>query len=120
MIAHWRKGARDALDAAKVLQKADHYAAALFHCHLGVEKALKAACMESLRRDPPFTHDLLQIARLLKREWSNEEEAFLADLSQYAVASRYDDPAWAEREATRANAVRWIDEVERLLSILLP
>jgi HEPN domain-containing protein len=120
VIAHWRKGARDELASANLLHEGGQYPGALFHCHLAVEKALKAMYMEEHRTEAPLTHDLLQIALQLPRAWSEEEKQLLADLTEYAVAARYDDPVWAEREATADNVTAWIRRVTSLLSSLLP
>lgn len=120
VIAHWRKGAGDELASAKLLHKGGQHAAALFHCHLAIEKALKAQYMQEQQKAAPLTHDLLQVALQLQREWMVEEKKLLADLTEYAVAARYDDPLWAEQEATADNVAHWITRVEYLLSSLLP
>ncbi len=119
VIAHWRKGAWDEWKSAQLLCDGGQYAAALFHCHLAVEKALKARFMARHRREAPLTHDLLQIALQLDRAWTQPERQLLADLTGYAIAARYDDPLWAASEATAANAAGWIRKVETLLSSLL-
>lgn len=120
VIAHWRKGARDALEAAHLLHNGGKYALALFDMHLAVEKALKTVYMEQCRKEAPMTHDLLQIANQLDRHWTNEEKTLFADLTTYAVAARYDDPVWAEREATEQNSSAWLTRVTAFLSVLLP
>jgi HEPN domain-containing protein len=120
ILAHRRKGARDELTSAKLLFEGGQYPGALFHCHLATEKALKALYMAEHRKEPPFTHDLLQIALLLPRAWTDEEQRLLADLTGYAIAARYDDPPWAAREATQEKVADWITRVETLLSTLLP
>jgi HEPN domain-containing protein len=120
VIAHWRKGAYDELASAKLLRDGGQYARALFHCHLAVEKALKVLFMREHRREAPFTHDLLRIAAQLPRPWTGDEKRLLADLTGYAIAARYDDPQWAQREATTANTETWIRRVESLLPSLLP
>lgn len=38
-----------------------------------------------------------------------------ADLTDYAVAARYDDPSWAERYATKENAAFWLKFSQELL-----
>lgn len=119
VIAHWRKGARDEFQSAQLLADGEKYAGSLFHCHLAVEKALKALYMEEHQKEAPLTHDLLQIAIQISRPWTNEEKKFLADLTEYAVAARYDDPFWAEREATQDNVLSWLDRVDRFLSSVL-
>ena len=120
VIDHWRNGARSELQSAKLLADGGQYSGALFHCHLAVEKGLKAQYMEELREEPPPTHNLVFVAEKLKREWSDDEKRQLDSLTQYAVAARYDDPAWAEHEATAENAARWIEYTDHFLTTLLP
>ena len=120
VISHWRKGARDALDAAHLLQENKKFALALFNTHLAVEKALKARYMEELRKESPPTHNLVLLAGQLKHAWSDSEKRQLDYLTQYSVAARYDDPFWAEREATAENTAKCIAAAEQFLSVLLP
>ncbi len=116
VIAHWRKGSSNEVQSAKLLCAGGQYAGALFHCHLAVEKALKALYMEHRNKEAPLTHDLLQIALQIERPWTEADKKLFADLTGYAVAARYDDPLWAEREATVINVHRWMERIESLLS----
>jgi HEPN domain-containing protein len=120
VIAHWQRRARESLALARKAHGEGYYAHALFHCHLAVEKALKASIMAELQSDPPPTHDLLQLALRLNPAWTDEQKRTLAQLTQYAIAARYDDPPWAEREATERNSATWIDRSTNLLHNLLP
>lgn len=120
IIKHWRKGARNALDAAKLLEKNHKHDLALFHCHLAVEKALKAGIMEVTKKPHPKIHRLLSLATMLKKNWSTEEQELLDTLSDFAVAARYDDPTWAEKFATAQNAKKWIQKTENFLRSVLP
>ena len=74
VIAHWRKGARNELESAKLLRKGGQYAASLFHCHLAIEKALKVLYTQEKSGEAPLTHDLLQIALQLKRVWTELDQ----------------------------------------------
>lgn len=120
VIAHWRKRAKESLKVALLAVEAGSYGLALFHCHLAIEKALKALFMEEHRKEAPFTHDLAQLATMINREWTEEEKRQLARMTEYAVAARYDDPVWAEREATEETAREWIEKADALLSRLSP
>jgi HEPN domain-containing protein len=106
------------LKSAELLRAGGQYASALFHCHLAVEKALKSLYMERHRKDAPLTHDLLQIALRVKDEWTEEEKKLFADLTEYSVAARYDDPFWAEREATNENVRMWLERIDKIFSTL--
>lgn len=120
VIAHWRKRAKESLKVALLAMEAGSYGLALFHCHLAIEKALKALFMEEHRKEAPFTHDLAQLATMINREWTDEERRQLGRMTEYAVAARYDDPVWAEREATEETAREWIEKADALLSRISP
>ncbi|MDO8648888.1 MAG: HEPN domain-containing protein [Candidatus Peregrinibacteria bacterium] len=119
VIKHWRKGAQDALDAAKLLEADAKYDLALFHCHLALEKALKAAVMERTKKPHPKIHRLLSLAKLLQEDWSIDDQELFDKLSDFAVAARYDDPAWAEQYATAENSQQWIRRTSQFLSTFL-
>ena len=119
MIAHWRKGARDELRSAQLLFEGGQYANALFHCHLAVEKALKTLFMEKEKKEAPFSHNLLDLARLLDRTWTPEQEKALDELTDFVSAARYNDPVWAEHYADEQHASQWIAWGEDFLSSLL-
>jgi HEPN domain-containing protein len=116
VVAHWRKGARDALRLAVISADQRVYELAIFHCHLAMEKALKAAIMEEKREPHPKSHNLDRLAFLLRDDWSEADRKLLDTLTTFAVAARYDDPAWAERFATAKNARRWIQQTEQFLT----
>lgn len=119
IIGHWRKGAFDALEMARLALEAGKYDHALFNCQLAVEKALKVKHMEQKGEDAPRTHNLQHLASLLDQRFHNEEMELLEELSDFAVDARYHDPQWAREEATREKANQWIESVSSLLSRLL-
>ena len=116
VIKHWRKGAQGALRVATLACDDGAHELALFHCHLAVEKALKAAIMEKTAEPHPKVHNLGHLALLIQAEWPSADQDLFVTLSEFAVAARYDDPAWAERYATAENARVWIDRTADFLS----
>jgi len=117
VIAHWRKGARDELESARLLHAGRQYAGSLFHSHLAVEKALKAAYMEQCGDEAPYTHNLLDLATLLGRPWTDAQKAALDRLTDFVVAARYSDPAWAGQYATAEHAAQGITDARTFLSL---
>src|SRR2546428_741604 len=97
VIAHWRKGAKDALRLANHAANDEIYDLALSHGHRPVEKALKAAIMEKPANPHPKVHALARLATAYGEDWPQEDRELFDALSDFAVAARYDDPAWAER-----------------------
>ena len=95
IVDHWRKGAQDAFDAACVLEQKEKYALALFHCHLAIEKALKALYIQKFDGIPPKTHDLLQLLEKLTLSLNVRQRELLDELSDFVTlendprASRY-------------------------------
>ncbi|TSC57383.1 MAG: HEPN domain-containing protein [Candidatus Peregrinibacteria bacterium Greene0416_19] len=120
-VAHWLKGSSDAVEVARLAHGAGKYALTLFNCHLAVEKALKAAFIAEHDREPPPTHNLGMIAgQLTSIRISDDDRTALAELTDYAVAARYDDPNWAERQATEEATQQWLARTEQLLTLLQP
>lgn len=120
VIAHWRKGARSALKMARLALDAEEYEPALFHCHLAIEKALKAVYMEQHGEDHPYTHDLRHLATLIRHSLHAEDMEVLQEMAEFVTDARYSDPYWAAEEATKKNAGKWIRKTEHILSMLLP
>lgn len=118
VIAHWRKRARDSLQMAELALEVSNYSDALFHCHLAVEKFLKADIMEKTKKPHPRIHSLGNLALLLQDNWSEPDKELFVVLSDFVIAARYDDPAWAERVATAKNAEQWIARTDAFLSRL--
>ncbi len=119
VIRHWQKGARDALEAAQALHHLRKYALALFDCHLAVEKALKAAYIAKYDCEAPPTHNLLLLTEELDQSWTRKQNDAFSDLTDYAVAARYDDPEWAKTQATKKNSDFWLKQASAFLDILL-
>jgi HEPN domain-containing protein len=120
VIAHWRKGAKNALRVAGLSHEDGEQEFALFHCHLAVEKAIKAAIMEETGKPHPKLHELFTLAKLLREEWTDEDRELFDALSEFAVAARYDDPAWAEQQARPETVAAWLRRTEAFLSSFRP
>jgi HEPN domain-containing protein len=121
-VRHWQEGARKALRAAKVLHEDGNDESALFHCHLAVEKALKAAWIAQRdTEEPPHTHDLVALAKALEKQpWTEEDLEVLETLTRFVIDARYADPTWAVEYATKENTERWIEQGRRFISFLQP
>ncbi len=118
IIKHWHRGAHDAFEAALLLLENGKYALALFHCHLAVEKALKAIYIFEHDKNPPASHDLTFLAGQLSSDWNEQEEDVLDDLSGYSTAARYEDQRWHEQKATKENVQEWLKKVSVLFKKL--
>jgi HEPN domain-containing protein len=115
LAADWLRFAREDLVGAEA-DLTDRRAHAPRHVCFGAqqaaEKAIKAMLVARQMRFP-LKHDLEELANLLDDAAAELRPADLAELSEWAVASRYpdfDEPAWADAERA-AGAARRIVEI---------
>ena len=120
VIALWRKEAKESLVAAEAVHAKGIYWLSLFHCHLAVEKALKALYVEKRDQHPPPTHELLELADGLEHPWEEGTISLFEALADFAIESRYHDEEWLAKQATEEHSRYWIDKVQSLLSSLIP
>ena len=120
---YWQQRARTELKAARTLfEKGDQdlYGEVLFHCHLALELALKAAFIREKDTSPPFTHDLNELADALQRIRTPDERDAFEEITDCAILSRYGDGEWYALHATRVNADKWLQKTGTFLSTFLP
>lgn len=119
IVAHWRKGARDSIEVARMCLEAQKFEHALFNAHLAVEKALKARFIEKHDDAPPFTHELHELSSQISLNLPDGQTALLREMSRLAVRARYADHQWSEEQATAENAEYWVLRAEELLQSIL-
>ncbi len=66
VIEHWVKNADDDYDTMIAMLNSKRYSWSLFLGHLVIEKLLKAYFVEVNNKYPPFTHNLLRLAKVQK------------------------------------------------------
>ena len=111
-IAHWRAGADEAFAGADTLFRDKRNLYALFFCHLGVEKALKAMVMEKTGKMAPFSHDLVYLARLAGIEVPDKKGKSLTRINSFCMEGRYGEalPKAPNREMTSI----WMEESKNI------
>lgn len=90
LVERWLRYARDDFSAAEELKSSGIPARiSCFHAQQAAEKAMKAVfVLEQV--DYPYTHDLVKLVEALPPGWTLEvSRADLANLSRWAVESRY-------------------------------
>lgn len=121
-VSHWQNRARAEIKAAQVLfekQDPDLYGEVLFHCHLALELALKAAYIREKDTAAPFTHDLGELAGKLKISWEAHEQEDFNEITDLGILSRYGDQEWHASHATKTKTDVCLRKTEQLLSKLL-
>lgn len=119
-VALWRIEARETLRVAKLAHNDKVYWLSLFHCHLAVEKALKAQYLEENGTEPPRMHELLSLAKKLQRRWTEGDITLFDVLEEFAVEARYHDQEWREKQATREHSEYWLEKTRSVISQLCP
>ena len=114
-IQQWLDGAQKSLRAAEVLHADGNEELALFHCHLTVEKVLKALYVLAKDTAPPLTHDLTTIADAINDPHIQKLFEELKMMSKFSVATRYDDVEILEDEIVPARVDHWISFSRSLL-----
>jgi len=120
-VTHLQKRARCELKAARILfekNEQDVYGEVLFHCHLAIKLALKAAYILEKDTAAPFTHDLGELAGDLKIEWTPDEQESFDEITDFGAFSRYGDEHWFTSSATKQNAEQCLEKATQFLSML--
>jgi HEPN domain-containing protein len=117
VVQRWKQGAHEEWESAELLYRNEHLTQALFHCHLAVEKILKAQYMLENDKEPPYAHNLVVLARKLRRMWTEDEEHDLGRLSQFCEQSRYGDELWLESTATAESVQFWLERSKYFISL---
>jgi HEPN domain-containing protein len=87
----WIKQSDYDIDTAKDMLKSGRYIYTIFMCHLAVEKGLKALAVTKLKKEPPKTHDLLYLCKVINSDIPDELKISLQQLNELSVPTRYPD-----------------------------
>jgi len=87
----WFRQAAYDLDTAEAMFKSGRYIYTVFMCHLSIEKALKGLYAKKFQKDPPKTHDLIYLNKMIELKLPEDIEEFLDDLNDLSVPARYPD-----------------------------
>lgn len=90
-IAHWRKGALEALSDAEYLIKGKRILLGLFAVHLALEKSLKAHVWRVKRKTPPYIHNLIRLAEIAELTLDDSHRKALAEINEFQLEGRYSD-----------------------------
>lgn len=88
-INYWLEIAQDDLRVAGRLIDSNDRLHALFFCHLGIEKTLKALYVRMNSTSPPPIHNLVRLAMESKLTLSGEDLEFLNELLRFNIEARY-------------------------------
>lgn len=90
-ITYWLETAKHDLETAEALFEKDKFDWCLFLGHLVLEKTLKAYWVKIHQTIPPKTHNLIFIAEKSNLKLSEEQQKFLATVTDFNLEARYPD-----------------------------
>ncbi len=89
VIDYWIKSARHDFETAKFLFQGKRYPECLFFCHLMIEKILKALVVKTTKTHAPYTHQLVNLAKIAKIDLTEEQIDYLTEITEFNIAARY-------------------------------
>ena len=113
-IRFWREQAARDRATAKSILKSKHYDWSLFLYHLALEKLLKALVVAA-GETPPYTHNLLKLARLAGLAPTATQEEWFDQVTKFQLEARYPAQKLAlHRLATPPYSRLWHHRCDRL------
>jgi HEPN domain-containing protein len=91
LIEYWQKSAAADLVVAEHLFEKGDYHYCLFIGHLVLEKAMKALYVKNKDTNTPYKHSLPLLAQKAGLKLSEEQEAFLEEVTDFNTEARYPD-----------------------------
>jgi HEPN domain-containing protein len=88
-IKYWKTTAERDYDTMLGLFKIKRFPESLFFGHIVLEKTLKAQVVQNTNEQPPYTHDLLRLAKLTKITHNKEELDLLKTINVFNIRARY-------------------------------
>ncbi len=99
-ITHWKSLSDYDMTTAKYMLQTKRYPYCLYMCHLSIEKILKGLLMQQTGNHPPFSHNLVALAKSLEITFDENQKTLLADLTEFNIEARY--PEWKKEFYKRA------------------
>jgi HEPN domain-containing protein len=89
-VQEWLDKAESDRGTAKYLLAGKKYGDCVFYCQQAVEKLLKAIVVQQTAQRPPYTHDLLTLAKKITQvKLDDTTVEMLGNLDGYYAGSRY-------------------------------
>jgi HEPN domain-containing protein len=92
IATYWKDASAKDFEFAEQIFDSGRYVYCLFFVHLAVEKKLKELIVTIKKTDPPFEHNLANLAAQVGNDhFSLEQRQLLADMTAFNIKGRYDD-----------------------------
>lgn len=115
LIDFWIVGADDDYDTMIAMFDTKRYSWALFVGHLMIEKLLKAYFVKINENYPPFTHNLLKLAKDTNLPLTDELKLQLTTITAFNLNARYDDYKRSfQKKCAPDFTNEWIEKIKEL------
>ncbi len=115
-VEHWWRSSEEEFEFVHHAFKFRKTRQAMFHTHLALELALKAAVCKHIRNIPPKIHNLVRLSEIAKLPLTVEQRRFLGMINEFNISGRYTDPL--PSEPTREEALANIKTAEEFIGWL--
>lgn len=115
LINYWSDLSDYDIVTARSMFKAKRYPYCLFMCHLSIEKILKSLIVKSTNKQAPYVHNLVDLAKRTKIEFSENDKILLADLTEFNLEARY--PEWQKefyKKSTENYTLKYLNQSTKL------
>lgn len=115
LMKYWKDLSDYDITTAKFMFKTGRYPYCLFMCHLSIEKILKALIVKYTKKQSPYSHNLVDLAKRIKFEFSDDNKNLLADLTEFNLEARY--PEWQKqfyKKSTRGYTLKYFNQSIKL------
>lgn len=91
LLSKWHKLAQDDLKVAVLSSDNGIYLQAAFHCQQAIEKSIKGLIIYLLDTEPPYTHDLIRLYKILEntKYYDPKKMIIFGGLNPFYIKSRY-------------------------------
>lgn len=113
IIDYWVISSNDDYDTMLAMYDTNRYSWSLFLRHLVIEKLLKAYFVKKNENYPPFTHNLLKLAKDSNLVLTDELKINLTTITAFNLNTRYDDYKRSfQKRCTPSYTNDWISKVK--------
>ena len=108
LIDFWKRSAAIDHKTSLDLFHSGNYVGCLFFVHLFLEKILKGLAQKVTKATPPFTHDLLVLAKLARMNLTPDQQVALTEINSFNLRTRYADYKFSfYKKANKKFAVKY-------------
>ena len=113
---HWIETSDKDFNTMLHLFEAGDFHWALFMGHIVLEKLLKACVVNNTQSHPPFTHDLVRLAKLSGIDFTEGHADWLDTITTFNLNAMYDSYKQAfYKKCTIAFTSEWIENIKMLM-----